>query len=36
MYVESVMVKTDYGKGGYMKKGYVCDFELMGIGVPEE
>ena len=31
-----MITNTEDGKGGYMKKSYLCNFELMGIGVPEE
>lgn len=32
----NLIIKTEDGKGGYMKKNCLCNFELMERGAPEE
>lgn len=34
--MEFVFINTEDDKEGYMKTSCLCNFELMGIGVPEE
>lgn len=31
-----MFINIEDGKGGHMKKSCLCNFELMGIGVPKE
>lgn len=31
-----MVIKSEDGKGGHMKKSCLCNFELMSIGVPKE